>query len=68
MPMLREVRKTLIVDGVEVKAGSVVDVSGWKNVAVLERSRYLAPIPEAAPKVAKPKTTKARVSEPTDSL
>lgn len=61
--MLREVRKTLIVDGVEVAAGSVVDVSGWKNVAALERSRYLGPATEA-PKAAKPKTTpKARAGE-----
>lgn len=63
--MLRTILKSMTVDGIEVEAGSVVDVSGWRNVAVLERSRYLGPATEVVTE-SKPKSNKARVSEPTE--
>lgn len=61
--------------GRDLVAGEIVDVAGWRNVAVLERSRRLGPVPRedaglfnlgdewtpaAAPDPAPTKTTKAR--------
>jgi hypothetical protein len=51
--MLRKVLKPLVSDGVEVKVGSIIDVSGWRNASGLERMRYLAPVPDEPEKPVK---------------
>ncbi len=57
----------MVVDGVSLPAGSVVDVSGWRNYRSLESMRYLAFIAEEEIKVEakteKPKATKAKTEE-----
>lgn len=57
--MKRLVLKSLSVDGAEVKAGSIVDVSHWKNAAKLEAMRYIGPAPADTPKAPAKATPKA---------
>jgi len=51
----------MVVNGESLAAGSVVDVSGWRNYRSLESMRYLAFIYEEEVKEKKPKVTKASV-------
>ena len=62
--MLRaKLLKNMTVDGKEIHAGTVVDVSGWRNYRSLESMRYIAFIAEDEAKVEKPKATKAKVEK-----
>lgn len=59
--MKAKLLKQMIVDGKSLPAGSVLDVSGWRNAKSLESMRYIAFILEdEAPKVEKPKVAKAK--------
>jgi hypothetical protein len=53
--MKAKLLKPMVVNGESLEAGSVVDVSGWRNYRSLESMRYLAFIYEEE----KPKVTKA---------
>lgn len=44
MADLREVLRPI--SGLDAQAGEVVDVTGWRNAAALERQRYLGPVKE----------------------
>jgi hypothetical protein len=59
--------KKMTVDGKDLQAGTIVDVSGWRNYRSLESMRYIAFIAEEAvvetPKIEKPKATKAKVEK-----
>jgi hypothetical protein len=60
--MLRaKLLKKMTVNGEDLDAGTVVDVSGWRNYRSLESMRYIAFIAEEEEKVEKPKVTKATV-------
>lgn len=61
--MKAKLLKQMIVDGKTLPAGSVLDVSGWRNAKSLESSRYIAFVFEDEPKVAKPKVAKEEVQE-----
>lgn len=61
--MKAKLLKPMVVNGESLKAGSVVDVSGWRNYRSLESMRYLAFIYEEEVKVEKPKATKAKTEE-----
>jgi len=57
--MKAKLLKSMTVDGKKLPAGSMVDVSGWRNAKSLEGMRYLTFIAEEEqPKVEKPKVTK----------
>jgi hypothetical protein len=59
--MKAKLLKPMVVDGESLVAGTVVDVSGWRNYRSLESMRYLAFIYEEeleVPKVEKPKAKK----------
>lgn len=53
----------MTVDGKDLEAGTIVDVSGWRNYRSLESMRYIAFIAEEEVKVEKPKATKAKIEE-----
>lgn len=60
--------KKMTVNGEELQAGTIVDVSGWRNYRSLESMRYIAFIADEeevveTPKAAKPKA-KAKVETP----
>jgi len=60
--MKAKLLKPMVVDGESLVAGTVVDVSGWRNYRSLESMRYLAFIyEEETPKVEKSKAVKAKV-------
>lgn len=62
--MLRaKLLKKMTVDGKDLEAGTIVDVSGWRNYRSLESMRYIAFIAEEEVKVEKPKATKAKIEE-----
>ena len=62
--MLRaKLLKKMTVDGKDLQAGTIVDVSGWRNYRSLESMRYIAFIAEEETKVEKPKATKAKVEK-----
>lgn len=50
----------MTVDGNILSAGTIVDVSGWRNAKALESMRYIAFIFEEAPKEEKPKVAKIK--------
>jgi hypothetical protein len=59
--MKAKLLKKMIVDGKSLPAGSVLDVSGWRNAKSLESMRYIAFILEdEAPAVEKSKVAKAK--------
>ena len=53
----------MVVNGESLVAGTVVDVSGWRNYRSLESMRYLAFILDEEVKAEKPKATKAKTEE-----
>lgn len=55
--------KKMTVEGKELLAGTVVDVSGWRNYRSLESMRYIAFIADEETVVEKPKATKAKVEK-----
>ena len=57
--MKAKLLKPMVVNGESLLAGTVVDVSGWRNYRSLESMRYLAFIYEEEVKAEKPKVTKA---------
>jgi hypothetical protein len=63
--MKAKLLKKMTVNGEDLHAGSIVDVSGWRNYRSLESMRYIAFIKEEelaeTPKVEKPKAVKAKV-------
>jgi hypothetical protein len=62
--MKAKLLKAMTVNGESLVAGTVVDVSGWRNYRSLESMRYLAFIlDEEEVKVEKPKATKAKKEE-----
>ena len=65
--MKAKLLKPMVVNGESLAAGTVVDVSGWRNYRSLESMRYLAFILDeevkAEVKVEKPKVTKAKAEE-----
>jgi hypothetical protein len=65
--MKAKLLKPMVVNGESLEAGSVVDVSGWRNYRSLESMRYLAFILDEEVKeevkVEKPKATKAKTEE-----
>jgi len=50
----------MTVDGESLSAGSVIDVSGWRNAKSLESMRYIAFVQDEEPKVEKPKVAKIK--------
>ena len=63
--MKAKLLKPMVVNGESLAAGTVVDVSGWRNYRSLESMRYLAFIldEEVEVKAEKPKATKAKTEE-----
>jgi len=53
--MQAKLLKQMVVDGKTMPAGSVLDVSKWRNAKSLESSRYIAFLLEDQPKEPKPK-------------
>ena len=70
--MLRaKLLKKMTVDGKDLHAGTIVDVSGWRNYRSLESMRYIAFIAEEeavveTPKVEAPKVEKPKATKPKD--
>jgi hypothetical protein len=59
--MRAQLLKNMLIDGENVPAGTILDVSGWKNVRSLESMRFIAFVKEAeeTPK----KEVKAKVAK-----
>ncbi len=59
--------KKMTVDGKDLQAGTIVDVSGWRNYRSLESMRYIAFVADEevveTSKVEKPKVTKAKKTD-----
>lgn len=74
--MLRKVLKRIPKGrGEYLESGSVIEVSGWRNVKVLEASRYLGPVSKEeaeawadaqAPKPAPKPATRAKAPKPVE--
>jgi hypothetical protein len=50
--MKRLVGKRFVAGGKRLVPGDIVDVSGWRNLKVLESGGWLKPLPEEKPKAA----------------
>jgi len=61
--MKAKLLKQMTVDGKTMPPGSVLDVSGWRNVKTLESSRYIAFIVESQPKEPKTKVAEKVVRD-----
>lgn len=61
--MIAKLLKSMTVNGKVLSAGTVVDVSDWRNAKSLENMRYIAFIYEEKPKAEKPKVAKEEIQE-----
>lgn len=58
--MKRLVGKRFIAGGKRLVPGTIVDVTGWRNLKVLESGGWLKPVPDSEPKSA-PKVDEPKV-------